>query len=303
MPKIIIRQTSDTLIAAFDSEGFISRHSTHLLCTKPDTTVSTLYLLTLLNSRLLDFLYEMLVPEKGKAFAEVKTINVEQLPIRCIAFTTPTHERERLTDKGRLLYEQFCQKEDFACVLGFVEHHLPRLLDGTPDTANEHSDVVHDLLAFLAEQMITLHKERQQAIESFLLDLEGVLSSAAIDNLGRLWTPPKAGVTPDAETTAMLGPLAQRRLTLHDDLDIINEEQWKWLVKRRLKKVDNLADLVQQYRKHQPTIAVLDKQIAATDTLIDRIVYRLYGLTDEDITVVEGTSNTRQEQQETATSA
>ena len=35
-------------------------------------------------------------------------------------------------------------------------------------------------------------------------------------------------------------------------------------------------------------LAPLLTRIAATDALIDRIVYRLYGLTDEEIAVVEG---------------
>lgn len=32
------------------------------------------------------------------------------------------------------------------------------------------------------------------------------------------------------------------------------------------------------------------RQIAATDKRIDQLVYRLYGLTDEEIALVEGTS-------------
>jgi hypothetical protein len=32
----------------------------------------------------------------------------------------------------------------------------------------------------------------------------------------------------------------------------------------------------------------LKTQLAATDALIDRIVYRLYGLTEEEIAIVEG---------------
>jgi len=34
--------------------------------------------------------------------------------------------------------------------------------------------------------------------------------------------------------------------------------------------------------------AVLERRIAATDHLIDKLVYELYGLTDEEINMVEG---------------
>jgi hypothetical protein len=40
------------------------------------------FLLTILNSKLLNKLYQMIVPEIGKAFSEVKGVNLKQLPIK-----------------------------------------------------------------------------------------------------------------------------------------------------------------------------------------------------------------------------
>jgi len=45
-----------------------------------------------------------------------------------------------------------------------------------------------------------------------------------------------------------------------------------------------MADLVRMYRKHQPDLAALDRRIAITDRLIDRIVY---GLIEAEIAIVE----------------
>jgi hypothetical protein len=62
---------------------------------------------------------------------------------------------------------------------------------------------------------------------------------------------------------------------------------------------DRIVQLVGQILKwHQQRAAVrtpqeqtaFDRQIAATDHQIDRLVYELYGLTEEDIAAVEGTS-------------
>lgn len=78
--KIILRQTSDRLIGAFDNNKFISRHSTHILRTKQKIPLK--YILGIFNSKLLTFYYQILIPEKGKTFAEVKTVNLEKLPIR-----------------------------------------------------------------------------------------------------------------------------------------------------------------------------------------------------------------------------
>jgi hypothetical protein len=79
--KIIIRQTSDKIIATLDTEGFITRHSTHCIVNN-GKKINLKYLLGVLNSVLVNFYYQCLVPEKGKAFAEVKGINVKQIPIK-----------------------------------------------------------------------------------------------------------------------------------------------------------------------------------------------------------------------------
>lgn len=47
-------------------------------------------------------------------------------------------------------------------------------------------------------------------------------------------------------------------------------------------------EMVEVYRKYHPEYKALVQKIEATDNLIDQIVYRLYGLTDEEIAVVEG---------------
>jgi hypothetical protein len=43
--------------------------------------------------------------------------------------------------------------------------------------------VVHDLLTHLAERMIAMHKERQERVEAFWLDLEGVTGAARCGRL------------------------------------------------------------------------------------------------------------------------
>jgi len=63
----------------------------------------------------------------------------------------------------------------FAELLSFVDQRLPRKPDGSPDLEREQSDVVHDLLAFLAEEMTRLHQEKQAEVKGFLHWLEGFL--------------------------------------------------------------------------------------------------------------------------------
>lgn len=83
--KIMVRQTGDSLIATLIPEAMVARNNLHVLIPK-DTRYSLTYILGLLNSRLLDFSYTFINPEKGEALAEVKKHHVEQLPIREINF-------------------------------------------------------------------------------------------------------------------------------------------------------------------------------------------------------------------------
>jgi len=86
--KIILRQTADRLIGTFDNNKYISRHSTHIIRLK-NNQISLKYILGLFNSTLLTYYYRNLIPEKGKAFAEVKAIHVKKLPIK----TDPKFEK------------------------------------------------------------------------------------------------------------------------------------------------------------------------------------------------------------------
>jgi hypothetical protein len=66
-----------------------------------------------------------------------------------------------------------------------------------------------------------------------------------------------------------------------------NEEAFKAFVKALAGNVANLSALVRVYRKHHPAYRDLVDRIVKTDYLIDQIVYKLYGLTEEEIAIVE----------------
>jgi hypothetical protein len=54
-----------------------------------------------------------------------------------------------------------------------------------------------------------------------------------------------------------------------------------------LPALDDVADGLERYRETKARAEELDEKIAKTDELIDQIVYELYGLTDEEIEIVE----------------
>lgn len=237
-----------------------------------------LYLLAILNSSLMFLYLRNRLTEKRGDFWEYQKDKLVQAPIRRILFTTDQRERNLLVTDGISLYNSGKYKE-FLVFGQNCLHHVP-----------QQCDVLHDILIFLAKEMLSMNKQRQIAQEDLLLALESVLSSSDMKKLDRLWTPLSNSYENDStisrEAQEILGDFINQQIDLHEDIGMLNEDQWKWLLKRRLVKPD-LVDLVKIYRKYQPPVAQLDQRIATIDNLINQIVYRLYGLTAEEIEIVE----------------
>jgi hypothetical protein len=83
--KIIVRQTSDRLIANIDTNKFLSLKNVHNI--RVFEMINIEYLLALINSKLLDWWYQKLIPETGRVFAEVKVVNLEKLPIKIVDYS------------------------------------------------------------------------------------------------------------------------------------------------------------------------------------------------------------------------
>ena len=126
------------------------------------------------------------------------------------------------------------------------------------------------MLAYLAEQMIEMHQEKQAEAKGFL-DWLADYTGLPIDDWGlkscvrAYWEHP---------WSELQRALSQNRGKMTRDVEG-REAQGK--IKREFE--DSMAKL-------KPLLA----RIEATDRLIDLIVYRLYGLTEEEIAVVEGQS-------------
>ncbi|GAC1686291.1 MAG: hypothetical protein PVS3B3_07630 [Ktedonobacteraceae bacterium] len=277
-PKIIFPDIAIGCQFALDRDGMYSTNTTYIL----PIDESQEYLVPLLNSSLVEFFFKTISALLRGGYLRFFTQYVTQIPIRRIMFTTLSDERRALTEKGIALYK--------------IKRHRELLDLVTACLANEpeQSDVVHDLLIYLAEQMLDFNKQRQEVVGNFLIALEVEISPMDLQRIGRLWTPPTVKSVDEEEldkkqleVREVLGSLATQVLELREDIGLLNEEQWKWLLKRRLVKPD-LVSLVKIYRKFQPSIAELDLHIRVTNKLIDRIVYRLYKLTPEEIAVVEG---------------
>ena len=101
-----MRQTGDSLIAALDTDRLLCLNNMHVVTVSaPD--ISPLYILGILNARLINWYYRTLNPEVGEALAEVKKGNVAALPVRPIDFSSKRDRgiHDRLVDLVRTILE------------------------------------------------------------------------------------------------------------------------------------------------------------------------------------------------------
>jgi hypothetical protein len=77
--KIIMRQTSDSIRATYDTNGYYVLNSILVFKINPQFDVSYKYALILLNSKLNNLIYKNNTQEEGRTFAEVKPQNVRKL--------------------------------------------------------------------------------------------------------------------------------------------------------------------------------------------------------------------------------
>ncbi|MGV8134125.1 MAG: Eco57I restriction-modification methylase domain-containing protein [Mangrovibacterium sp.] len=80
-PKILIRQTANKIIAAFDQDKWYCLKSGLIIQLPDNSDLHYLYLLGLLNSKLIDFFYHDLTNEDNRIFPEVKPVQLFKLPV------------------------------------------------------------------------------------------------------------------------------------------------------------------------------------------------------------------------------
>jgi hypothetical protein len=167
---------------------------------------------------------------------------------------------------------------DFSKMLAKVEEHLT----ATP----ERSDVVHDLLAFLAEEMIRLNQEKRTVQKEFL---EWLITTIKVqpDKEGKTGLDVLVG---KAKLSDFPGDYQKGdpHLSPEEVLDILQKNKGKLGVLITDTALPN--QIKTRYNAALERALPFKEKLAQTDRLIDQIVYRLYGLTEDEIKVVEGKS-------------
>ena len=180
------------------------RNNTHILLEKENSNLNLKYVLSILNSKLLDWYYWTINPEHGEALAEVKAFHLGLLPIKVIS------------------------KENQQ---PFIE---------------------------LADKMLTLNADLQKSVHRFLKRVQENLNPTKISStLENFYT---------LEFADFVKELAKQKVKL----SLKQQDEWE-----------------EYFAEYKTDCVALSEEITATDNEINRLVYKLYDLTDEEIAIVE----------------
>ncbi|OPZ44049.1 MAG: hypothetical protein BWY93_00788 [Euryarchaeota archaeon ADurb.BinA087] len=281
-PKIVIRKVTEKnegLVVAYDQDGLYC--DDRIICVTPYQNIEGTgaqtefegyphlkgdipglsYTLGLLASSLITWYFKAVFATgtlQG-SYSDTYPKQVRAFPIRYIRSNTPIERRSDLLNKSKELFQGSII--DSASIIEFVESRL------TADL--EESDVIHDLIGFLAEQMVQMFKDKNEEINKFLKFLENEIGTS-IDVLSNK-TVIKEYYNYDFNN--LVEVLTKNRNKLKNGYSPKNRTNYENLQGWYNSSVGKLNPLLQR--------------INATDSLIDKIVYKLYGLNEEEIKIIE----------------
>lgn len=212
--KLILRQTGAYPILTYDNQQFYTLDTVHngLLI---NTDFNLKFILSILNSKFLRFIYESQINEDGKVFAQVKIIYIDDLPIINISLTNQ---------------QPFIEK---------------------------------------ADQMLSLNKELQEISEKFQRTLQR-----------EIFTPKLPEALPQNNLSKKLQNWYE--LSFADFLKELSKSKGS-----RPLGLSEKAEWEDYFLQEQQKAISIKSKIEQTDAAIDQMVYELYGLTEEEIEIVE----------------
>jgi len=228
------------------------------------------FLLAIINSTIMEWFFK----KNFNSDLNIGPDDAKKFPIRRITFTLSSEQRTYYLEKAKNLYAYCLDKNEEHCLLAFVDHHLSQ--------EPEESDVVHDLLAFLAEEMIRLNKEKRTLqgefldwLVTFLNILPAKKGHTGIDALtGKAKLADYPGDYQKAEP-----PLATGEL-----LEILRKNKTRLGIS--ISDTALVDRIRKEYEESLQRVLPMKERLQKTDALVDAVVYRLYGLTEEEIRVV-----------------
>ncbi|MFQ5974783.1 MAG: Eco57I restriction-modification methylase domain-containing protein [Candidatus Hydrothermarchaeales archaeon] len=158
-PKLMTSYLSEKNAFQLDEKGRILGSTDVFIIAPQNKPKENLkYLLAILNSKLLTRIYRFYGKLSGGGVYSYSKHSLNLLPIRNIKFDTNKNVRSQLYEQLIRLFKNF----DCEQIMEVVESLIPIDSKRNIVIEQEKSDVVHDFLAFLAEQMIEMKKKEHK---------------------------------------------------------------------------------------------------------------------------------------------
>ena len=271
--RILVQQIIDwsslRIFVSYSNEELYNTQNQFILLGYPGTNLK--FILSIFASKLISFYHRKVFLDSAlQRFQKILIKDAKNIPVPKISFTTPPENRQAYLENTINLYQQYQINHNSNILLTQIDHHLNQQLS--------EADVIHDFLAYLAEQMIELNKQKQIEIKGFITWLERFISSP-IDNL-----------TNKSKIQNYLGDCykqtqSDNHLTLDELIGILKKNQKKLKIDPTARKEQETLE--KEYQSSLNTLLPIKKQLKQCDWLIDEIVYRLYGLTEEEKAIIE----------------
>lgn len=258
-PKLFLNQTGDHLKCCRDDTGYYCLNNMHVGY-PVDAQYSLLYTNAVLCSSLMDFYYKTQSLEEGRANAQTDIDVLDLLPIRAVTFSTPPSTRAGFLEEATALTKRFLGGTSKDELLPFVDCQLAAV--------PQRADAVQDLVAVLAERLIDMNKLKQAEVRGFRLWLERAIGAKVDDLTGKN----AVMAYHEHDLEVLLGILRRNRKRLKVDPDSRSFQE----------------KLEREFSASIDKLRPLKQQSAMADRLLDQIVFKLYGLAEDEIAIVEG---------------
>jgi len=263
-PKILIRFVANFPIAALDDAGYYNPNTLYNGHARKGTILDLRFVLACLNSALITWWFKLAFLSEENLFPHIQKSQLVRIPLPRVCLSMPKTLRTSLLAEASRVSQ--------ACIHASDPSGFLPLLMALQSERSKGADVLHDLLVLLVDQMIEMHKENQAETKRFLRWLAGY-TGLRIDDW-RLKTRVKAYWEHGWDEV-------RRALT----------QNRKAIEKASGRNVEEGGSALETiHRKFDQSVSQLEplvQRIATTDPLIDLIVYRLYGLTEDEVAIVE----------------
>lgn len=250
--RVLVRRVAPRLAATVDDTGYHFLKNLYAVVPRPGCRIGPYYLAACLNSRLMNSYFKVWwTTKKVRIFPEVQKYQLDGLPI--IWLPEAPDEPEEVESLER--FAAWLRKPASSLELD----EALAILDA--DDKEPAPDMLAAAIAVVGRRISVLEGERAGEAEEVVHGLQT-----------------RSLLTPEEVHQALSGRTRP-----------ITEKEWAKLLEHGAHKLDEAArrELEEDFAAYRSSVASMQQDMSRFHGLLDGLVYRLYGLTEEEIALVE----------------